>query len=144
MTGTADGDLIDVFLTDFVIDGVNLLRDVTRPALLHQLLVLGVPFTEVGVNIGNAIDGTTGRILEQEKLVLQIVRTVIQGGCRTENYPLVGSAKKTAVDTIGLANLLKFVVLAGAVATETVRLVNDDKVELLLSLILGSTFKDLV
>ena len=67
---------------------------------------------------------------------MKVFRFIVERSSRQQHDFLLSAFQQTSVDTLRFANLLKFVVFARAVASETVSFIDDDEVKLFLAFIL--------
>ena len=143
VSGTANSHLVYHLVANLFIDSINFGGNIALVTFLHQFVILLNQRGEESLQIGDAIDGAILTILEQEQQVLQVIGTVVQRSGRKKHHFLLCTLQQTGIDARRLANLLQFIILAGAVATESVRFIHYNQVELFLILVLFTPVKHL-
>ena len=65
-----DSHLVNHIVSYFVINFVHVLRNVTAVTFTHQLVVILDKRREETLEVGNAVDGATLAVLEQQQKIL--------------------------------------------------------------------------
>ena len=143
VSGTANSHLVYHLVANLFINSIDFGGNIAFVTFLHQFVVLLNQRGEESLQIRDAIDGAILTVLEQEQQVLQVIGTVVQRSGRKKHHFLLCTLQQTGIDARRLANLLQFVILAGAVATESVRFIHYNQVELFLILVLFTSVKHL-
>ena len=136
VSGTTDSHLVYYLVANLFIDSIDFGGNIALVTFFHQFVVLLNQGRKESFQIGDTIDGTILTVLEQQQLVLQVIGTVVQRSGRKKHHFLLCTLQQPGIDARRLANLLQFVILAGAVTTESVSFIHNDQVELFLILVL--------
>ena len=144
--GTAHHHLLQHLVTKFLIDGINAAGKElgTQGATLrHKALEFLNPRGKGIGNVGDTINRATGSVLEQQQLVLDVFGRVIEWRGRKQQHALV-AFDIAFVQPCRLADALQQVVIACAVVTEIVRLINDDEVVVTRLAVVVGALNDLI
>ena len=139
--GTAHHYLFQHLVTKFLIDGIDAAGKglgTQGATLRHEALEFLNPRGKGVGNVGDTINRATGGILKQQQLVLDVFGRVVERRGRKQQHALV-AFDIAFVQSCRLADALQQVVIACAVVTEIVRLINDDEVVVTgLAVVVGS------
>ena len=144
--GTAHHHLLQYLVAKFLIDGVDATGQElgTHGATLrHQALEFLYPRGKGVGNVGDAINRATSGVLEQQQLILDVFRRIVERCGRKQQHALV-AFDIALVQPCRLADALQQVVIARAVVTEVVRLINDDEVIVTRLVVVVGTLNDLI